>query len=101
MDVLTFLLLNLAGLLVIFYVDRKNIKTYIGLGLTAFAFVFVIEILPLIWGFWTYHVGPKIWKYSIPIYLLFFPFVSFSYFFANKIFSVEHIHKKKTKKEMA
>lgn len=95
MDVLTFLALNLAGLIAIFYIDRKNIKTYIGLGLTAFALVFIIEILPLLWGFWTYHAGPKIWRYSIPVYLLFFPFIGFSYFFANKIFSLEQPAKKR------
>ncbi|MBI2176235.1 hypothetical protein HYU40_02695 [Candidatus Woesearchaeota archaeon] len=98
MDVLTFLLLNLTGLIVIFFIDRKNIKTYIGLGLTAFALVFVIEILPLLWGFWTYHVGPKVWMYSIPVYLLFFPFISFSYFFANKIFSLEQPNKKRQRR---
>lgn len=94
MDAFTFLLLNLAGLLAIFFIDRKNIRTYIGLGLTAFALVFIIEILPLLWGFWTYHVGPKIWRYSIPVYLLFFPFIGFSYFLANRIFGLEQTRKK-------
>mgnify|MGYP001610837169 CR=1 FL=1 len=84
-----FLLINFTILAIVYYADRKNIRTHIGLGFTAFVLIFFVEIIPLMLGFWEYHIGPKIWRYAPHIFLLYFPFLSFSYFFANKLFKLE------------
>ena len=84
-----FILLNFAALLPVYYFDRKNISTHIGLGITGHVLIYFVEFVPLLLGFWEYNIGPQIWKYPPLIFLLYFPFLSFSYFFANKIFGLE------------
>ncbi len=89
MELFAFVLMNIAAMLVIYYIDRKNIKTYLGLGITAFIFVAIFEMIPVIFGYWQYLAEPKIWEYPVFIFFLYFPFMAFAYFFANKIFRIE------------
>lgn len=92
-----FVFINFIILAIIYYIDRKNIITHLGLGFTAFILIFFVEIVPVTLGFWEYHIGPKIWKYAPHIFLLYFPFLSISYFFSNKLFRIEEKPAKRQK----
>jgi len=84
-----FLIINIAVLLVIYYVDRKNIKTHLWLGIIAFFGAIAFEIIPLLMGFWTHYSQPKIWIFSVYSFILYFPFISISYFLGKKLFRLE------------
>ena len=89
MEHLTFFILNLAALVVIYYIDRKNLTIHLSLGIMAFFAAIAFEIVPILGGFWVHHSTPKIGLFSVYSFLLYFPFISFSYFLANKIFRIE------------
>ncbi|HIH31231.1 TPA: hypothetical protein HA235_00840 [Candidatus Woesearchaeota archaeon] len=81
-----FLLINFALMGIVYYIDRENILDHIVLGILAFFGAIVFEIIPIMFGFWTHYSEPKIWLLSLYSFLLYFPFISFSYFLARKVF---------------
>jgi len=85
MDHLVFLIINIIILLLIYYFDRKHLKDHIILGVLAFFGAIAFEIIPLLLGFWSHNSTPKIWIFSVYSFILYFPFISISYFLANKL----------------
>ena len=89
MEHYVFFLMNIGILLIVYYFDRKKIKDHLILGIIAFFGAIAFEILPILLGFWTHHAEPKVWIFSVFSFLLYFPFISFSYFAANRLLSIK------------
>jgi len=81
---LTFFLLNLAVAFVVFYIDRKRIKSYVLLIAFGLVAAFIFETATTAAGFWQYHSQPKIFLISLYSWLLYIPYLSFCYFIGNR-----------------
>jgi hypothetical protein len=84
-DHLTFFIVLTIPLAVLFLYDKKNIKTYLGLGLLAMALDSVWDPLAMSFGLWHYSSQPQILGMSVYMLLLYLHYLSFCFFLGNRV----------------
>jgi len=83
MDHFIFLAANLLVLVVVLYFDRKNLKNHAWLWIVGLAAALVFENITTYLGFWFYHSEPKAGLVAMYTWLLYVPYLSFTYFIGN------------------
>ncbi len=80
-----FLLLNIAVMAVLLFVDRKRMREYVFLFAVGLISAFMFENFTTWLGFWYYHSEPMIPFVSLYTWLLYIPFLGYCYFVSNRI----------------
>lgn len=76
----------------VLWLDRKNIKKYLFLGIFALLLDILFEApYALLLGFWTYHGEPQLLGISVWTLILYIHYLGFCYFMGNK--TVEKVSK--------
>jgi len=84
----TFFLIITIPLLLILWIDRKNIKTYVGLGVFSIILDLVWDPLAMYFGLWYYNSQPQVLGISVLTLLFYVHFLAFCYFFGNRLNSL-------------
>ena len=85
MEYFIYSLIATIPLILILYIDRKNLKNYVYLGILAMIMALVFEELSVVLGFWEYYSLPKIINVSIFTIINYFHYLVFCYFAGNKL----------------
>ncbi len=85
MEHIYFVLFNFTILAFILYFDRKNIKNYVIIGIVGLITSFAFENLTTYLGFWYYHSKPLALYFSFYTWILYVPYLSYTYFVVNRL----------------
>ena len=85
MDYLYYALIATILLAAVLYLERKHIKTYIGLGLFTMLLAFIFENLMVYLGHWVFHSEPLLLNVYLLTIILYFHYACFCFFAANMI----------------
>ena len=85
MESIVFVYINFFILALILFLERKEIKNYILLGIMGLIMGLIFEEFTTYFGMWYYHTEPKLWLVSIYSWILYFPYLSFCYFASKKV----------------
>lgn len=69
--------------LLILYHERKNIRTYLALGIFTVILALIFEEACTSLGFWSYYSEPKIIQASLLPVIMYFHYICFCYFTGN------------------
>ena len=78
-----FFLVFLIPLALIFYFDKKNIKSYVILGLLTLLMAFIFENFSVSLGFWSYFSEPRVGLVALYTWGGYFYYIIFCYFLGN------------------
>jgi len=80
-----FFLVVTLPLILILWIERKNVKKYVYLGVFTVILAAVWEPIGAYIGLWYYVSQPQFFGVSVLTLLLYFHWVSFSYFLGNRV----------------
>ena len=87
-DHLTFFLIITLPFLIIVWIDRGNAKTYLKLGIFAIVLDLIWDPIGLYFGLWYYNTWPQVLGISVYTLVLYLHYLTFCYFFGNKLNSL-------------
>lgn len=83
-----FFLLITAPFLMILWIDRKNLRTYVQLGLFAVILDLIWDPIGIHFNLWYYNSLPQVFGVSIYTLILYVHYLTFCYFFGNRLNSL-------------
>ncbi|MCK4827378.1 hypothetical protein KA005_67225 [bacterium] len=83
LDHLIFLSIITVPLVIILWYDRKNVKTYLGIGLLGLGLDVIWDPLAMHFDLWYYSSFPQVFGISVYTLLLYIHYLTFWYFFGN------------------
>ncbi len=85
MEYFIYSLIATIPLILILYIDRKNLKNYIYLGILAVCMALVFEELSVYLSFWEFYSLPKVINVSVFTVINYFHYIVFCYFTGNRL----------------